>query len=69
MLDRRCVWDAVEISESKGFQDTYRKRDNKSLLDSMGIWHITFLRILKDFRIFIRKRVIKDYYIVSVFEI
>ena len=66
MLDRRCVWDAVECSESKGFYDIYRKRDSK-LLDS--IWHVTFFRILKDFRIFIRKRMMKDYYIVSVFEI
>ena len=34
----KCVWDIIWLQDSLVFQDTYRKTDDKWLLDSMGIW-------------------------------
>ena len=36
--DSKCVWDIIQLQDTIGFQDIYRKRDGKWLLDSMGIW-------------------------------
>ena len=33
MLDRKYVWDGVWFRESKSFEDIYRKKDDRCLLD------------------------------------
>ena len=35
--DSKCVWDMIWLYDTIGFQDICRKRDDKWLLDSMGI--------------------------------
>ena len=36
--DSKCVWDMIWLQDTRVFQDIYRKRDGKWLVDSMGIW-------------------------------
>ena len=36
--DSKCVWDVTWIQDTIGFWGIDRKRDGKSLLDSVGIW-------------------------------
>ena len=38
MWDGKCVWDIIGLQDTIEFQDIYRKRDGKWLLDSIGIW-------------------------------
>ena len=37
--DSKSVWDIILLQDTIGFQDIYRKRDGKWLLDIMGIWY------------------------------
>ena len=73
--DSKCVWDIIQLQDTIGFQDIYRKRDGKWLLYSMSIWDskcdqdIIWVQDSIDFRIFIRKRMVNDYQIVCVFGI
>ena len=32
--DKKCVWDIIWLQDSKDFQDIYKKKDDKLLLDS-----------------------------------
>ena len=41
--DSKCVWHIIWLQDTIRFQDIYKKRDGKSLLDSMGIWDSKFV--------------------------